>query len=98
MSIIKNSPVFDTEKLREGMVIQAVSRNWEPVNGSYARNIILLEVSPLKLKGVYYNPRADKTSSYLHYYAEKLGEIKIDIDDVASGRIKISKLVPEEEK
>lgn len=83
--MIKNRPAFDLDKLYPGDVISAVSSEWRAVNNSYKRNIILLEVEPMRLKGVYYSPDSSE-------YILEVDTVYIHIDEVTKGKVAIYKL------
>lgn len=78
--MLVNKPQFDTDKLKPGDVISAVSQNWEVVNNSHERKILLTKVDPLKLSGVYFTHGV-------------LRNIEIFADEVACGLVSICEMI-----
>lgn len=79
--MLVSRPTFDVDTLRPGDIIMAESAEWKPINGSLLRKIILIRVEPLKLHGVYYDPKGG--------FASNLSDIRISIKEVLSGEVNI---------
>lgn len=80
--MLVNKLQFDTDKLKSGDVISVVSHNWEVVNNSYERKVLLTHVEPLKLEGVYF----DRYNGVLH-------NTEISADEVACGLVSICEMI-----
>jgi hypothetical protein len=92
--LIKNIPAFN-EEIEVGKTVRATNYDWESVNNSYSRDIIILSIDENRTSftGVFYNPEVTDYQFNNHEYAKFLGKITIKSADVASGKIALRGLL-----
>jgi hypothetical protein len=103
MSMLTQIPAFDVNQIEIGKTVRVESATFEPIDGSFIRDVIILEVDPnaLSFTGVFFNPTALVNQNYGRgfgsVYADKLEKITIRSVDVFSNLIKVSNVLTEDE-
>jgi hypothetical protein len=92
--LITQIPAFD-EEIQVGKTVRATNFEWEEVNNSYSRDIIILSVDDTRtsFSGIFFDPRVTDYQFTNKEYAKSLGKITIKSSDVASGKINLRKLL-----
>lgn len=92
--MITQIPAFD-EEVQVGKTVRATSNDWEAINNSYSRDIIVLSVDENRTSftGVFFNPNVTEYNLNNTEYAKFLGKITIKSSDVASGKINLRKVL-----
>jgi hypothetical protein len=92
--LIKQIPAFD-EEIQVGKTVRATNFEWEEINNSYSRDIIILSVDDTRtsFSGIFFNPRVTEYQLANNEYAKSLGRVSIKSSDVASGKINLRALL-----